>query len=216
VLSGIHTTLHKNNKKRRNKMERTKRISTQSLAIAVLTVLLVASLVMSMTGAWFTATDGTTDDGHTFGTITLGSMNSSFSYTLGENSGDVIMPGDTIEIDFDVENTGTADMWVKFQLIAQGGGETHLATQPSGLTPSGYSYESGDDFFYRDAPLQDGDDAVEPILFELEIPGTTTTGEGDTIDFVLNLDAVQVANNLDRSAGDGWTALGEDYTYEES
>jgi hypothetical protein len=212
VLSVIHTTLHKNNKKRRNKMERTKRISTQSLAIAVLTVLLVASLVMSMTGAWFTATDATTDDGHTFGTITLGSMNSSFSYTLGENSGDVIMPGDKIDIDFDVKNTGTADMWVKFQLIAQGSGATHLATQPSGLTPSGYSYESGDDFFYRDAPLQDGD-AVELISFELEIPNATTTGEGDTIDFVLNLDAVQVANNLNRST-DGWTALGEAYTYE--
>ena len=192
-------------------MERTKRISTQSLAIAVLTVLLVASLVMSMTGAWFTASDGTTDEGHTFGTITLGSMNSSFSYTLGENSGDVIMPGDKIDIDFDVENTGTADMWVRFQLIAQGGGETHLATQPSGLTPSGYSYESGDDFFYRDAPLQDGN-AVESISFRLEIPNTTTTGEGDTIDFVLNLDAVQVANNLDRSA-DEWTPLGAAYTY---
>jgi len=101
-------------------MERTKRISSQTLAIAILTVLLVASMLMSVTGAWFTSADDDDHAGYQFGSITLGAMNSSIVFTLDETSGDVIMPGDALDVDFDIVNDGTADMWVRFQLVIDG------------------------------------------------------------------------------------------------
>lgn len=189
-------------------MERTKRISTQSLAIAVLSVLLVASLVMSATGAWFSDVATDSDDGFTFGTITIGDLDAQFNYTLGEPEGDVIMPGDEITVTFDIENTGTADMWVRFQLNAIGDGADHFTTPASEQAPTGYTYVSGDQWFYRDAPmhgyLELANDPKDEITFTFNISDDIgNTAEGDEVEFVLSVEVIQFANNDDRMF-DGW------------
>jgi hypothetical protein len=179
-------------------MQRVKRISNKTLAIAIIALLLAVNLMMTFTGAWFTSTDGASDGGMTFGTVTLEDIDASFSYDLGEASLDVLMPGDEIDVGFRVENAGTADMWVRFSLDVGGNGEQYFQTPVSGLAPTGYTYSDG--YFYRNSPMigdLDGQaNGGEDILMTFVIPTTTgDAAEGATVSFTLIVDAVQVANN---------------------
>lgn len=196
-------------------MERAKRISGQTLAVAILTLLLVASLVMTFTGAWFLSQDTDSDAGYTFGTITLGDIAATFDYTLDETSGDVIMPGDQIDVDFDIINSGTADMWVRFSLEINGTFNEATFTTPMAAPLAGWS-DGGDGYYYRDAALI-GDlngaaNQSEHISYTFEIPTTIgEVAEGQTISFALTVDAVQVANNgtVNDAVGNGGNV---DYT----
>jgi len=174
-------------------MERTKRISMQTLAIAVLSVLLVATLLMSATGAWFTSDLADNDPGYNLGTIELGDIGAAFDFTLGEGSGDVFMPGDVIDVSFNILNEGSADMWVRFKLAIVG--DSLFEAASSTLAPLGYVYNDNDQYFYRTAVLED-ETALEPIAFELTIPLTLADDyQGDEISFQLNVETVQAANN---------------------
>jgi hypothetical protein len=203
------TTLHKKNKKKeKNKMERTRRISGQTLAIAILTLLLVASLVMSMTGAWFTSSQTETNGGMTFGTITLADIDEIFTYTLGEDSEDVLMPGDEIEVEFTVENAGTADMWVRFALEIGGDGDSMFAVGADDQTVTGYTFSNG--YYYRqDAMLGDLDgqaNETEDITLTFAVPSSTDDDfEGQSVSFSLTVDAVQAANNQTTPEAAAWT-----------
>lgn len=178
-------------------MERTKRISSQTLAIAILTVLLVASMLMSVTGAWFTSADDDDHAGYQFGSITLGAMNSSIVFTLDETSGDVIMPGDALDVDFDIVNDGTADMWVRFQLVIGGtAGETYFTE--ANEAPLGWTEVGG--WYYRNAVLIGDLDGVangsEAVSYTFNIPTSIgDVAESTTITVNLVVQAVQVANN---------------------
>jgi len=195
-------------------MERTKRISMQTLAIAILSVLLVASLLMSATGAWFTSTDGDNHAGYTFGSIELAEIGANvFTFTLDEASGDVIMPGDTIDVDFDITNSGTADMYVRFKIEILGTFDESTFATPmaplAGWVVGSGAYE-GDGFYYRSAALVANtaaavggvvNDTVN-VAYEFVIPTTIgEVAENQTISFVLTVDAVQVANNTGSTNG---------------
>jgi hypothetical protein len=185
-----------------------KRITNKALYIAILCILFIASLVMGFTGAWFSSTDGASDGGMTFGTITLADTNAQFTYHLGEESLDVLMPGDEIDVSFTVDNAGTADMWVRFSLITSGNGEQYFQTPVSGLAPTGYTYSSG--YFYRSAPMIGDLDQIanedENITMTFVIPNTTgDEAEGANVSFTLNVDAVQTANNGSSAmTAEGW------------
>lgn len=193
-------------------MERTKRISTQTLAIAILTMLLVASLVMSMTGAWFTSTDGDSDTGLSFGTVTLADIDAGFTFNVGEESIDVLMPGDTIDVDFTLENAGTADMWVRFKLEANGDGAAAFTTGVKDQTVTGYTFKIEDGYFYKIAPALGGatdTNYTQEIDIQFVIATTIADAyEGKAISFNLVVEAIQAANN-----GTSWDETREAYTH---
>lgn len=178
-------------------MERTKKISFQTLAIAILSVLLLASVALS--GAWFTSTQKDDGSEKTFGTIELGDINSALVFNLAETGGDVLMPGDSIDVDFDITNTGTAAMWVRFKLTISGDGVAAFdaALDTDAGLQTGYVYDTDDFYIYKTAVLENTA-ATEHQSFSFEIPTTVTdTHEGKDVSIALVVEAVQVAHNGD-------------------
>ena len=192
-------------------MERTKRISSQTLAIAILTVLLVASLLMSATGAWFTDQQDTGAVDMEFGTITLGTVGAG-SITFDqpderEFDTDILMPGDTVSINFTLLNDGTAEMWTRFQLEVYVDSDGVGVNQPVldtgvfvytestfGVTGAGvYTYSDG--YYYRDARLAEDAQDVIAATFTIASDINPLVYEGATISMRLVVDAVQAANN---------------------
>jgi|LGVE01.1.fsa_nt_gb hypothetical protein len=198
-------------------MERAKRISTQSLVIAILSLLLVASLIMTATGAWFVSSDTAATGDLTFGAIELGSLVQTgdgdaavMTVNYGEPDGDVIMPGDSIDVNFQLLNSGTAAMWVRFKVTLVDS-EGHATETVNGQLPGGFTLGTIDGYMYKDAYIENGAAALN-VDFVFNIPTSVgEAAEGDTVSLALAVEAVQVANNgalnLDTDGGDDSTIV---------
>ena len=186
-------------------MERTKKISTQTLAIAILTLLLVASLVMSMTGAWFTAVDDDASNEMTFGTVSMAGLSAtSIDFDLDEPNGDVVMPGDSVLINFNIQNTGTADFWARYKLVITVKDAEGDPATIGDLTVESLSadwHDSGDGWYAYKTPIT-GNLATAPAGQSVPVVDTyliqtslADTYEGYTFTVTLDVETIQVANN---------------------
>ena len=194
-------------------MERTKRISTQTLAIAILSLLLVASLVMSMTGAWFTDNDGLSYTGTDFGTVEISLTATDFNVAMTDPNL-VIMPGDTVDIQFTVNNSGSAQMYARFSLDITVGAlgvdviNTAIFNQLDLLADW---TKNGNYYYYTGAT----DSILEPLdahIVDTQFIIPTDLDEayqGLSVEFTLVVQAIQVANN---EAAVGTEPWGADWT----
>lgn len=221
-------------------MERTKRISMQTLAIAILSLLLVASVLMTATGAWFIDSAEGGDSVGRFGTILLGDLETDGDTTIFTNNfaeGDVVMPGDSIAVDFTIRNNGSADMWVKFSIAIEVTGDTAGRALAGYLTPgetlgeNWYAVGEVDglyEFAYKLPVVANLDGYVDELgdivaatqgtvhvedLFEFPADLSQEL-EHATFSVTLNVSAVQVANNYTTMNPYGTYTAG-DYVYSE-
>lgn len=184
---------------------------------------------INTTGSWYTSTDGSTLADQTFGSIELGEIGAS-PITINKSEGDVVMPGDTVDVDFDVLNNGTADMWVRFQIkLYDASDDSEILT-----TDGDYIFEedledlntdvsldsswvfngnstAGGDYYYKNIVVANGD-AKEDVIFTLTISDAVGDGLEDTSFYItLDVEAIQVANNGHGADGQTDTA-DDDYT----
>ncbi len=199
-------------------MEKTKKSfwSTERIVIAVMALAMVVVITMATTGAWFTDNNGVgVSDTKTFGTIVLddsGIDSSSFVWTIGDD-GNVLTPGDSMNVDFTVVNGGTADMYVRFRIVAS---NEAVLTMPSS-DPAGWETDTaGDEWVYFGslAALSALDDAAEggtsttDVVVTYGIPTTLVQDgsvEGSDVTFTLYIEVIQEANIAATAAA--WKAV---------
>ncbi len=138
-------------------MVNSKKMSKSSIAVIVLSILLVLSLILGFTGAWFTDDKKTdlSNDGLKFGTVAIKLDEGSAAewknkgYTK-ETETTNIVPGSSMAATLTLSNTGTEDVYIKVESVAN--------------------------LSVGDKTLND----VEGITVKLEMDGTGTTNHGAT------------------------------------
>ena len=164
-------------------MVKSKKMSKTSIAVIVLALLLVLSLVMGMTGAWFTAK---TDNGEgisiQFGVISMDAEGSEVAFKRGNAAlapdEDYLMPGDKVNVELSVENTGYEAVYYAVNLEINGTAadvDPHWYVVVSGelveLTTSNIQTLDAEDTLEIDASiLLDGD-----LVYGNEYQDTTVT-----------------------------------------
>ena len=97
-------------------MTNSKKNSKSIIALIVMSFLLVASIVLAATGAWFTSQAKQDAGSLTFGTVVIGLDSTAAADVIATsetpNATELLMPGDTLEITFQVNYTGTANAYV--------------------------------------------------------------------------------------------------------
>jgi|LGOV01.1.fsa_nt_gb hypothetical protein len=83
----------------------------------VVFVMAIVSINFAATGAFYTGNVTGTESSISFGSLDLDPLVNTFVIKDAEGEAlDTILPGDTLNVSFQIENTGTADMYLRFQL----------------------------------------------------------------------------------------------------
>jgi hypothetical protein len=204
------------NLKRRIKMTSSKKNSKSIIALVVMSFLLVASIVLAATGAWFTSV-ARQHSSLTFGTVTIDSLTpgtdglvSATSRTDYNFTDEYLMPGDTLEVNFDVDYAGTVDAYMVAKIDVTINTDATGSSAITGLTG-----------WYAIRDLVDGDSGtlslttalttngsagvvsastassdVIPVNIQVELPGATygDVFEGKVISVKVSLYAIQREN----------------------
>jgi|AntRauTorcE11897_2_1112592.scaffolds.fasta_scaffold00063_45 hypothetical protein len=190
------------------------------LASFLITAVLTIILTISITLASFGSTDGASSDSKNFGTILMQDVSSNFTLknSLGNSLGKVY-PGQTAEVDFSVQNVGTADMHIRFKLVLENENvdtsifgislESAYYQKPSESVQTAeyvkYDFSSTDtpdEWYVRRNPLIGNADTAtndppDSISMNINFPGELMTDEykNENINLALYVESVQVANN---------------------
>jgi len=151
-------------------MTSSKKNSKSIIALVVMSFLLVASIVLAATGAWFTSA-ARQHSSLTFGTVEINAMTpgndglvSATSHTTTNTN--LLMPDDTLEINFTVDYAGTANAYmlakVEVGITGNGSGDANAITGLSGW------------YVIRDLAAAVGGTPAETVLSAAK--ATTTAG----------------------------------------
>ncbi|MGN1222856.1 MAG: hypothetical protein ACI4T1_01860 [Christensenellales bacterium] len=174
-------------KKEKNKMKNKKSL----VALVVMAFMLVASITMAATGAWFTdqatAISGTQLD---FGKIVLsGETGTVTAATVKTETTDLLMPGDTLTINFSATNDEQAAYWI-----------ADVTVTLTNTTADDTAFAALDGTYGADSKVTTAQTvaAAESIsgTIELELTGATYGNDyqGATVTVTVTLKAVQQEN----------------------
>jgi hypothetical protein len=196
-----------------------------TIASFLLVGILTALLTVNLTMAAFGNNNATNDEGMIFGTVSVDEVSNSFTI---KNTFEQIMtkasPGDTANIDFDLQNVGTADMHVRFKIVIEPRPPkdqvdtsifelTYNDTEYVQFNFDGYGGQPAtgtpDYWFVRRIPLVGNldtqtNDPPDPVNMTLSFPEEEmdNTYKNVELDIFLYVKTVQVANNgTQRDAG---------------
>lgn len=181
----------------------------------IMFILLIGSINLAVTGAWYGGGTTVASEEASFGSIEINSVVNTIELTDSQSIAlSDIMPGDEINVSFSLENTGTADMYVKFKFeiidnVVLLDGESKVTITypdaPTGYTLIDFDGNATDDvydwWYVRNIELignlnvstNDEAEEIDAIILIGQDMGNSYKDE--SLSFNLEVNFIQSANN---------------------